>query len=74
MRRKHPALQVDDQVDAALNHKAVLKYRNVEQYVQNWLLKAQKWADEALGAKARSPASRPQIDADPNTYSFFGDG
>ena len=74
MRQKHGALQVDSEIDAALNHKAVLKYRNVEQYVQNWLRKAQKWADEPPRANARSPASRPQIDADPNTYSFFGDG
>ena len=66
-------IDVDAEIDAALNHQAVKKAINVERYVQNWLRRAAQWAAEKPKATARSPATRPQIDADPDTFDFFGD-
>ena len=72
MREKYPALDVDSEIDAALNHTAVKKAISTSLYVQNWLRRAEQWRQERPSPTARAPAKRPEINADPDTYSFFG--
>ena len=72
MREKHPGLAVDEHIDEALAHKAAKNWGNVELYVQNWLRREKKNDNRAPSANARSPARRAEINADPETYSFFG--
>ena len=72
MREKYPALDVDSEIDAALNHTAVKKAISTSLYVRNWLRRAEQWRQERPSPTARAPAKRPEINADPDTYSFFG--
>ena len=75
MREKYPGLDVDAEIGAALNHKAVKKAINKTRYVDNWLRRAEEWRKERQDRPkptARAPARRPEINADPETYSFFG--
>ena len=70
MVEKYPDLDVPAEIDAALNHTAVLKYSDTQRYVQNWLRRSAEWAKERNG-KPRS--TRPQIKADWQKYDFFGE-
>ena len=75
MRQKHldEGFDVDTEIDRALNHEAVLKAIKVELYVQNWLRRQAQWESERPRANARTPARRAEINADPDTYAFFGE-
>ena len=75
MRQKHlgEGFDVDTEIDRALNHEAVLKALKVELYVQNWLRRQGQWESERPRANARTPARRAEINADPDTYAFFGE-
>ena len=75
MRQKHlgESFDVDTEIDRALNHEAVLKAIKVELYVQNWLRRQAQWESERPRANARTPARRAEINADPDTYAFFGE-
>ena len=75
MRQKHlgEGFDVDTEIDRALNHEAVLKAIKVELYVQNWLRRQGQWESERPRANARTPARRAEINADPDTYAFFGE-
>ena len=61
MIEKHESdpIEVDDEIDRALNHTAVDKAKNVELYVQNWLNRGVKYARERNDG-AGSPRGRPQ--------------
>ena len=75
MRQKYlgEGFDVDTEIDRALNHEAVLKAIKVELYVQNWLRRQAQWESERPRANARTPARRAEINADPDTYAFFGE-
>ena len=71
MQEKYPDLDVEAEISAALNHKSVDKAKDKSLYVQTWLRRAAKWAEERQ-AKGSPRARRPAIDPNPDTYSFFG--
>ena len=45
MREKHPELDVENEIEGALSHKAALNWGKTELYVQNWLRKSQRDSD-----------------------------
>ena len=57
MRERYPGLDVEAEIDTALNHTAVLKALDVEKYVGNWLRRTNGWVKETRAASARSPAT-----------------
>ena len=72
MRERYPAMDVEAEIEAALNHKAVLKAINVEKYVQNWLRRAEQWAaDDVKKQGKQKRATRAEVNANWETYSFF---
>ena len=73
MRERYPALDVEAELESALNHVAVKKAIDVEMYAANWLRRADQWVKERPKPSARSPAKRPEIEADWEKYSYFGD-
>ena len=70
MVEKYPKMDVAAEIDAALNHTAIAKYKDTERYVGNWLRRSAEWAKERNG---RPKSTRPQIKADWQEYDFFGE-
>jgi len=58
-------VDVDLEIDSALNHKQVDRAKNVELYVQTWLRRSDQWARERAQNPVRQPAQRAGIETDP---------
>ena len=69
MVEQYPELEVQSEIEDAMNHTARQKAIDLQQYVRTWLRKSENWRKER--AARNQGAQRPQVESDHTKYDFW---